>query len=96
MPSLDGFIPSILLLSLLLDFLCANPDIPIVLDSLFMNKCFLPTSRQVLSTFQTFCSLWVQVVHLLTFKFRPGNGVFWGGVGDVLCMYISQKGVSDC
>ena len=36
------------------------------------------------------------VVHLSTFKFRQGNGVFLGGVGGVMYTYISQKGVCDC
>ena len=68
-----------------------------------MNKLFLPTSRKVLSTFQTFCpvgDLGVQfaqtVVHLPTFKFRPGKGVFWGGVEGVLCKYILPKGMCGC
>ena len=65
-----------------------------------MNKFFLPTSRKDLSTFQTFCPVGVQyaqtVVHLPTFKFRPGKGVFWGGVEGVLCKYILPKGMCDC
>ena len=32
---------------------------------------------------------------LPTFKFGAGKGVFWGGVGGVLCTYISEKGVCD-
>ena len=52
-----------------------------------MNKLFLPTSRNVLPTFQTFCPDGVQfaqkVVHLPTFKIRPGKGLFWGGDGGV-------------
>ena len=64
-----------------------------------MNYYFLPTSRNVLPTYQTFCPVGVQiaqtVVHLPFFKFRSGKGLFWGGVVDVLCKYISPKGVCD-
>ena len=64
-----------------------------------MNNFFLPTSRKVLSTFQTFCLVGVQVaqmlVHFAHFKLRPGKGLFWVGFGDVLCTYISPKGICD-
>ena len=57
----------------------------------------MPTSRKKWPTFQTFCPVGVQdaqtVVHIAHF---PGKGVFWGGVGGVLCMYISPKGICDC
>ena len=32
---------------------------------------------------------------LPTFKFRPGKGVIWVGVGGVLRTYISPKGLCD-
>ena len=51
-----------------------------------MNIFFWPT-------FQTFCPVGVQiaqtVVNLPTFKFSPGNGVFWGELWGVLCTYIA-------
>ena len=57
----------------------------------------MPTSRIFLPTFQTFCLVGVHfaqtVVHLPTFQFRPGKGVFWGGFGNVLYTYIAPKGV---
>ena len=62
-----------------------------------MNKLF---SRKVLSTFQTFCPVGDRfaqtVVHFAHFQVQVRKGVFWGGVGCVLCMYISLKGVCNC
>ena len=61
----------------------------------YMNKLFLPTSRKVLSTFQTYCPVGVSFCLdgirfiLPTFK---GKGVFGVGLG-VFCVRIyPQKG----
>ena len=61
-----------------------------------MNDFFLPTSRKVLPTFQTFCPLGVQfaqmVVHFAHFQVQARKRKFLGGAGRVLCKYISRKG----
>ena len=65
-----------------------------------MNKFFLPTSRKVLPTFQTFCPVGVLIaqtlVHFAHFRVQARKRVFWGGLEGVLWMYISPKGVCDC
>ena len=68
---------------------------------IYMNKLFLPTSRKILPTFQTFCPDGVQIAQrtfiLPTFKFRPGKGGFWVGLWVFLYtqVYISLKGMCD-
>ena len=64
-----------------------------------MNIFFYPLLEKFCPLFKHFAHLGSRLPRLKfilpTFKFRPGKGVFWGGVGGVLCMYISQKGVCD-
>ena len=60
-----------------------------------MNKLFLPTSRNVLPTFQTFCPIGVQiaqlVVHCAHFKVQVRKRGVLGGLGDVLCTYKENE-----
>ena len=60
---------------------------------------FLPTSKMFCPLFNYFAQLGSRLPRqefiLPFFKFRAWKGVFWGGVGGVLCMYISQKWVCD-
>ena len=64
-----------------------------------MKKFFLPTSRKVLPTFQTFCSVLVQVaqtvVHFANFQIQARKRGIMSGLVGVLCPYISQRGVCD-
>ena len=61
-----------------------------------MNISFLPTSRKVLPTVQTFCPDGVQIAQTVI-HFEPlsssgqEKGCFGVGSGGVLCMYISPK-----
>ena len=60
----------------------------------YMNKLFLPTSRKVLSTFQTYCPVAVsfclyEIRFILpTFK---GKGVFGVGLGCFVYVYIPKR-----
>ena len=64
-----------------------------------MNITKLPTSRNVLPTFQTFCPVGIQVAqtvfHFAHFQVQSEKRDVLGGFGGVLCTYISQKGVRD-
>ena len=61
-----------------------------------MNNFFYPLLEKFCPLFKHFAQLGSILLRryfiLPTFKIRPGNEVFWGGVGGVLCTYISRKG----
>ena len=65
-----------------------------------MNKLFLPTSGKVLSTFQTFCPVGVQVaqtvVHFAHFQVQARKrGVLGWGCGCFVYVHIPER-VCDC
>ena len=63
-------------------------------DAAIMNKKTLPTSRNFLSTFQTFCPVGFQVaqtvVHFSHFQVQARKRGVWGGVG-VFCVRTCLK-----
>ena len=63
-----------------------------------MNIFFLPTSRKILPTFQTFCPVGIQfsqtVVHFAPFQVQARKRVVLGwGLGCFEYVHILEKGV---
>ena len=65
-----------------------------------MNKKNYPLLENFCLLFKHFAQLGVHVaetvLHFAHFQVQAKKEVSWGGVGGVLCTYISQKGVCDC
>ena len=77
----------------------SSPKIgPKLRNEMIINKLFLPTSRKVLTTFQTFCPVGVQiaqtVVHFAHFEIQAWDrGVLGWALGCFLYVHIPKRGL---